>query len=74
MGAIDDNGHVLLSLHYSGQRLTEVRDHPVAGRAGDLATRSIQYDYDEKNRLIPKSPTPVATPSDTVTTSATASA
>ncbi|MCW5261122.1 RHS repeat protein [Verminephrobacter eiseniae] len=51
LGAIDDNGHVLLSLHYSGQRLTEVRDHPVAGRAGDLATRSIQYDYDEKNRL-----------------------
>ncbi|MCW5238495.1 RHS domain-containing protein [Verminephrobacter eiseniae] len=54
LGAVDDNGHVLLSLHYSGPLLTEVRDHPVAGlagRAGDLALRSIEYDYDEKNRL-----------------------
>ncbi|MCH8179491.1 MAG: HNH endonuclease [Proteobacteria bacterium] len=52
LGVVDGRGRVLLTLHYTGQLLTEVRDHPVAGLAGDLAARSVKYGYDSANRLV----------------------
>lgn len=51
-GAVDANGRVLFSLHYSGDLITEVRDYPVSGLAGDLPARSVRYRYDAGNRLI----------------------
>lgn len=51
-GVVDANGRVLWSLHYTGELLTEVRDYPVSGVAGDLPSRSVKYQYDDKNRLI----------------------
>ena len=50
-GVVDANGRVLYSLHYSGELVTEVRDHPVAGLQGDLPARSVKYSYDAGNRL-----------------------
>jgi RHS repeat-associated protein len=49
-GIVDGNGHVVYSLHYTGELLTEVRDYPVADL--DLPPRSVKYTYDENNRLI----------------------
>ncbi|AOX99689.1 RHS repeat-associated core domain-containing protein [Jeongeupia sp. USM3] len=51
-GAVDGNGRVAFSLHYSGDLLTEVRDYPIAGNAQDLPARSVKYQYDGANRLI----------------------
>jgi RHS repeat-associated protein len=55
-GVVDANGRVLWSLHYTGegdqQRLTEIKDYPASGIANDLASRSVKYQYDAKNRLI----------------------
>lgn len=50
-GVVDANGRVLFTLHYTGQLLTEVRDYPLAGNAGDLPPRSVIYGYDINNRL-----------------------
>lgn len=50
-GVVDAAGRVLLTLHYTGELLTEVRDYPVAGLAQDLPARSVKYAYDERNRL-----------------------
>ena len=47
----DGKGHMLLSLHYTGQLLTEVRDYPQSGIAHDLPARAVKYEYDDKNRL-----------------------
>ncbi|MCW8200575.1 hypothetical protein D8B23_19750, partial [Verminephrobacter aporrectodeae subsp. tuberculatae] len=51
LSTVDDSGHTLLSFHYTGELLTEVKDYPLATVAGDLPSRSIKYQYDEKNRL-----------------------
>lgn len=51
-GVVDPRGRVLYTLHYTGELLTEVRDHPVAGLASDLPARSVKYGYDERNRLV----------------------
>lgn len=51
-GVTDAKGRVLWSLHYTGELLTEVRDYPVSGLSGDLPSRSVKYQYDDKNRLI----------------------
>ena len=50
-GVVDANGRVLLTLHYTGQLVTEVRDYPIPGNALDLPQRSVKYQYDDKNRL-----------------------
>jgi len=50
-GVVDANGRVLLTLHYTGQLVTEVRDYPIPGNALDLPRRSVKYQYDSKNRL-----------------------
>jgi RHS repeat-associated protein len=50
-GVVDAAGRVLLTLHYTGALVTEVRDYPVAGLAQDLPPRSVKYAYDERNRL-----------------------
>ena len=50
-GVVDAQGRVLLSLHYTGNLLTEVRDYPIAGNALDLPQRSVKYQYDGNNRL-----------------------
>ncbi len=50
-GVVDAHGRVLLTLHYTGRLVTEVRDYPVAGNALDLPQRSVKYQYDGKNRL-----------------------
>jgi YD repeat-containing protein len=45
-------GKVLYSLHYSGQLLTQVKDYSgSAGTSNDQPNRSINYQYDDKNRL-----------------------
>ncbi|MCW8199631.1 hypothetical protein D8B23_14675 [Verminephrobacter aporrectodeae subsp. tuberculatae] len=51
LSTVDDSGHTLLSFHYTGELLTEVKDYPLATVAGDLPSRSIKYQYDDKNRL-----------------------
>ncbi|WP_066263437.1 RHS repeat-associated core domain-containing protein [Hydrogenophaga flava] len=51
LGAVDANGRVLFTLHYTGDLITEVRDYPVSGLAGDLPARSVHYRYDAGNRL-----------------------
>ncbi|AZN35464.1 RHS repeat-associated core domain-containing protein [Iodobacter ciconiae] len=51
-GVVDANGRVLWSLHYTGELLTEVKDYPASGITGDLPSRSVKYQYDDKNRLI----------------------
>lgn len=55
-GVVDANGRVLWSLHYTGtgdqQLLTEIKDYPVSSIANDLPSRSVKYEYDDKNRLI----------------------
>lgn len=51
LGVIDPRGRVLYTLHYTGELLTEVKDYPVAGLAGDLPARSVKYAYDDRNRL-----------------------
>jgi RHS repeat-associated protein len=48
-GVADANGHVLYSLHYTGELVTEVRDYGVG--AGDPG-RSVKYAYDAHNRLV----------------------
>lgn len=48
-GVVDGNGQVLYTLHYTGKLLTEIRDYPA--HAQDLPSRSIRYQYDNKNRL-----------------------
>ena len=48
---VDGNGRLMLSLHYTGSLITEVRDYPIAGMAQDLPPRSVKYEYDERNRL-----------------------
>ena len=50
-GVVDAQGRVLLSLHYTGNLLTEVRDYPIVGNALDLPQRSVKYQYDGNNRL-----------------------
>ncbi len=50
-GVVDTHGRVLLTLHYTGKLVTEVRDYPIAGNALDLPQRSVKYQYDGKNRL-----------------------
>lgn len=50
-GVVDDHGRVLLTLHYTGSLLTEVRDYPMAGNPLDLPQRSVKYQYDGNNRL-----------------------
>ncbi|WP_166897107.1 RHS repeat-associated core domain-containing protein [Massilia sp. CCM 8734] len=50
-GVLDANGRVLLTLHYTGLLITEVRDYPIAGVSQDLAPRSVKYTYDKANRL-----------------------
>ena len=52
LGVVDNRGRVLLTLHYTGQLLTEVKDQPVAGLVGDLPARSVKYAYDSANRLV----------------------
>lgn len=52
VGVVDARGRVLLSLHYTGALLTEVKDHPITGMALDLPARSVRYAYDERNRLV----------------------
>ncbi|WP_337261485.1 MULTISPECIES: RHS repeat-associated core domain-containing protein [unclassified Serratia (in: enterobacteria)] len=49
IGLIDQNGHVLLSLHYQGAFLTEVRDYPLSG--DPLPPRTLRYHYDKQNRI-----------------------
>lgn len=49
---LDDVGHIVFSLHYSGDVLVEVRDYPVSELEVDLPPRSVKYAYDDKNRLI----------------------
>ncbi|WP_322784560.1 RHS repeat-associated core domain-containing protein [Verminephrobacter aporrectodeae] len=51
LSTVDDSGHTLLSFHYTGELLTEVKDYPLATVVGDLPSRSIKYQYDDKNRL-----------------------
>ena len=48
-GAVDANGRVLFSLHYTGELISEVRDYPASG--SDQPAHSIKYQYDAKNRL-----------------------
>src|SRR5207245_10849386 len=50
-GVVDAHGRVLISLHYTRQLITEVRDYPVPGLAQDLPGRSVKYSYDANNRL-----------------------
>jgi YD repeat-containing protein len=50
LGVVDATGHVLVSLHYTGDLLTEIRDYPRSG--SDLPGWSARYEYDDKNRLI----------------------
>jgi len=50
-GVVDANMRVLLSLHYTGQLVTEVKDYPVVGLGQDLPGRSVRYVYDASNRL-----------------------
>lgn len=50
-GVVDANGRVVMTLHYSGPFLAEVRDYAVAGNALDLPARTVRYTYDAKNRL-----------------------
>lgn len=50
-GVVDAVGRVLITLHYTGSLVTEIRDYPVAGLAGDLPARSVKYQYDSLNRL-----------------------
>ena len=50
-GVVDAHGRVLLTLHYTGSLLTEVRDYPMAGNPLDLSQRSVKYQYDGNNRL-----------------------
>lgn len=50
-GVVDAVGRVLITLHYTGNLITEIRDYPVAGLAGDLPARSVKYQYDGLNRL-----------------------
>jgi RHS repeat-associated protein len=50
-GVVDANGRVLLSLHYTGSWVTEVRDYPIAGMSEDLPQRVVKYEYDSKNRI-----------------------
>src|SRR5690606_31350738 len=52
LGVVDPRGRVLYTLHYSGELLSEVKDYPVAGLAGELPSRSVKYAYDERNRLV----------------------
>ncbi len=51
-GVVDAGGRVLWSLHYTGELLSEIRDYPASGIAGDLPSRNVKYQYDDKNRLI----------------------
>ncbi|WKB55280.1 RHS repeat domain-containing protein [Eleftheria terrae] len=51
-GVVDATGHVLLTLHYQGGLISEVRDYPRADNALDLPARSVKYQYDEFNRLV----------------------
>ncbi len=51
-GVVDANGRVLFSLHYKGELLAEIRDYPAADISGDLPSRSVKYEYDNKNRLV----------------------
>lgn len=51
-GVVDANGRVLFSLHYKGELLAEIRDYPAADISGDLPSRSVKYEYDDKNRLV----------------------
>lgn len=48
-GVVDGNGQVLYTLHYTGKLLTEIRDYP--SHAQDLPSRTVRYQYDNKNRL-----------------------
>lgn len=50
-GVVDANGRVLYTLHYEGGLITEVRDYPLAGLAGDLPARRVQYRYNAGHRL-----------------------
>jgi RHS repeat-associated protein len=50
-GVVDGDGRVLLTFHYTGELLTEVRDFPVAGNSLDLPARIVKYQYDDDNRL-----------------------
>jgi RHS repeat-associated protein len=50
-GVVDGDGRVLLTLHYTGELLAEVRDFPVAGNSLDLPARIVKYQYDDDNRL-----------------------
>ncbi|ARN20016.1 hypothetical protein A4W93_08865 [Piscinibacter gummiphilus] len=50
-GALDTAGRPLYSLHYTGDRLTEVRDYPNPSNTLDMPQRSVSYAYDDKNRL-----------------------
>ena len=50
-GAVDANDRVLLTLHYTGSLLNEVRDYPIIGNPLDLPQRSVKYQYDGNNRL-----------------------
>ncbi len=50
-GVVDANGRVLFTLRYDGGLITEVRDYPVTGLAGDLPARSVKYSYNAGNRL-----------------------
>ncbi|MCW5321102.1 hypothetical protein D5039_07975 [Verminephrobacter aporrectodeae subsp. tuberculatae] len=51
VGVADGAGNALLSLHYTGELLTEVRDHSEAESAVGAPGRSVKYRYDDKNRL-----------------------
>jgi len=48
-GAVDANGRVVFTLHYTGDFLTEVRDY--ATGPTDLPARSVKYQYDGNNRI-----------------------
>lgn len=48
---LNDKGRMLLSLHYTGELLTEVKDYPLSELSQDLPSRSVKYRYDDKNRL-----------------------
>jgi len=48
---VDANGHVVFSIHYDKGLVSEVRDYPVPGLAGDLPPRKVQYRYDSSNRM-----------------------
>lgn len=52
LGVLDPRGRVLLTLHYTGALLTEVKDYPVTGLSADLPARSVKYAYDSANRLV----------------------